>query len=226
MQELSANESLAAQAGPASASKGTANRRRRIVLAMVGLCVLASALTYIWWDTRRDRIRTISEGRVYQSGEFAPDKLREEVRRLGIRTVIDLREPPEVAERERQALAATDARYVNLPTAWEPKQDTIDRFVEMMRDPTVYPVLVHCKHGTGRSVLFSAIYRVEFEGWDNERARLATRSPLRWLTPGGSFAVDAPKGKILLGYVRRGPATAPQGSSSAALPAKAAPVTR
>ena len=219
MHELSANPSPTAQPGPAPAARGSAKRRRRIVLVLLGLCVLSGALTYIWWDTRRDRIRTISEGRVYQSGEFAPDKLREEVRRLGIRTVIDLREPPEAAQRERQALATTGVRYVNLPTAWEPKPGSIDRFVEMMRDPAVYPVLIHCKHGTGRSVLFSAIYRVEFEGWDNERARMATRSPLRWLMPGGSFAVDAPKGKILLGYVRHGPAPA-------TVPAAAVPAAR
>lgn len=232
MQELPAHDAQAAPAGPASASGAAAIRRRRIGLALLGLCVLAIALSYAWWETRRDRIRTITEGRVYQSGEFAPDQLRAEVQRLGIRTVIDLREPPEDAQRERDALSGTGARFVHLPSSRVPDQATVDRFLEIMRDPTVYPVLIHCKHGTGRSVLLSAIYRIEFEGWDRERARLATRSTLRWMLPGASFAVDAPKGKYLLDYVKRGqtgavaPAADGQASHSPDSPAAATPSAR
>ena len=66
-----------------------------------------------------------------------------------------------------------------------------------MADPDVYPVLIHCHHGVSRSVLFSALYRIEYEGWDNERARLATR----FITDGSSFDTDKRKGRFLQDYV-------------------------
>ena len=205
MRELTVSDTATAPAAADLARRRAKIRWRGLVLAILGLSVLASALTYVWWDTRRDRIRTISEGRVYQSGEFTPEQLRHEVRRLGIRTVIDLREPPEEVRSESVVLSAIGVRHVHLPSAWVPEQDTVDRFLEVMRDPAAYPVLIHCKHGTGRSVLLSAVYRIEFEGWDRERARLATRSTVRWLMPGASFAADAPKGKFLRDYAKRGP---------------------
>lgn len=175
---------------------------RPAVLAAVVLCILAIMVACLWWalGEYRDTIRTITEGRVYQSGVLAPDDLRDEVRRLGIRTVIDLREPWEEVKGERAVLLALGVEHVHMPTGHIPEEGTVNRFLDVMSDPATYPVLIHCHHGTGRSVLFSAIYRIEFEGWDRDQARLATRSKLRWLLPGASFAIGAAKGDYLLNY--------------------------
>jgi len=191
--------------GTAFVPERTFLRLRPPVFAVLVLCVLASVVAGLWWalGEYRDTIRTIAEGRVYQSGVLAPDDLRDEVRRLGIRTVIDLREPWEEVQGEKAALSALGVEHVHMPTGQIPEEGTVNRFLDVMSDPTIYPVLIHCHHGTGRSVLFSAIYRIEFEGWDRERARLATRSTLRWLFPGASFAADAPKGDYLLKYAAR-----------------------
>lgn len=177
--------------------------------AVLVFCVLASVLACLWWalGEYRDTLRTITEGKVYQSGLLAPDDLRNEARRLGIRTVIDLREPPEEVRDERAVLSALGVKHIHLPSTQVPDDGTVNRFLELMNDPVAYPVLIHCYHGTGRSVLFSAIYRVEFEGWDREKARLATRTALRWLLPDASFAAEAPKGAYLLKYPTRRSAT-------------------
>jgi protein tyrosine phosphatase (PTP) superfamily phosphohydrolase (DUF442 family) len=196
--------STGAQALPEGA--GPAPQRtflRPRVLAVAALCILASVVACLWWVLGADRVRTIAEGSVYQSGVLAPDDLREEVRRLGIRTVIDLREPWEEVKSEREVLSALGVEHVHMPTGQIPEDSTVSRFLDLMSNPATYPVLIHCHHGTGRSVLFSAIYRIEFQGWDREQARLATRSSLRWLSPGASFAVDAPKGVYLLKYAAR-----------------------
>jgi len=80
----------------------------------------------------------------------------------------------------------------------------VDRFLETM-ESCDYPVLIHCHHGRGRAVLFSALYRIEFEGWDPEDARMATRNRLR--IESSNFAKDEPKGVYLREYVpRRHPA--------------------
>ena len=178
---------------------------RARVLAIAALCILAIVVAGLWWalGQSRDTLHTITEGRVYQSGVIAPDDLRDTVRRLDIRTVIDLREPWEEVKSEREVLSALGVVHVHMPTGQIPEDSTVSRFLDLMRNPDTYPVLIHCLHGTGRSVLFSAIYRIEFEGWERERARLATRPALRWLFPGASFAVGAPKGDYLLQYALR-----------------------
>ena len=74
----------------------------------------------------------------------------------------------------------------------------MDAFLDLMRtDP--FPVLIHCHDGFGRSVLFSALYRIEFEGWSNEEARRATRLFPWW----GSFKPGSAKGDYLRCYVPR-----------------------
>jgi protein tyrosine phosphatase (PTP) superfamily phosphohydrolase (DUF442 family) len=228
MGDTSGADSLSVRARPGFAPRRGPRRWRSPLVAALLLSVLATALTYLWWDTRRDRIRVISPGLVYQSGEFAPEDLPDAVRRLGIRTVIDLREPVEEVQGERAALAAAGIRHIHLPSGWIPEEGTVDRFLGIMRDPGTYPVLIHCKHGTGRSVLLGAIYRIEFEGWDRERARVATRSSVRWLLPGASFAVDAPKGEYLLRYAKRGQtaAEAPRAAPTTMAGSGATPATR
>ena len=68
-----------------------------------------------------------------------------------------------------------------------------------MDDPSNYPVLLHCYHGVGRAQLFSAIYRMEYEGWSNQDAREQTRVLLK----GSSFDEGAPKGDYLINYKPR-----------------------
>jgi protein tyrosine phosphatase (PTP) superfamily phosphohydrolase (DUF442 family) len=183
---------------------------RRVVLAAFVLCVLAGVVASLWWMLVADRVRTITEGRVYQSGALEAGDLRETVRRLGIRSVIDLRQPWEGVEAERAVLSALGVEHIHIPSEQLPADAAVNRFLEVMGSPASYPVLIHCRHGIGRSVLFSAIYRIEFEGWEGEQARQASRRLLhfRRFVPGGGFAIDGPKGVYLLRYAARRQAVA------------------
>jgi protein tyrosine phosphatase (PTP) superfamily phosphohydrolase (DUF442 family) len=175
--------------------------RRRAALAALVLLVFAAPAAGLWWLQGKGGVRTITEGRVYQSGVLAPEDLRRLVRRHGIRSVIDLRQPLEEVQPEISVLSALGVKHIHIPSGQVTEDAAVKRFVEVMRDPATYPVLIHCHHGIGRSVLFSAIYRVEFEGWDREQARQASLRPIRRIVPGGTFAVNGPKGSYLLGYI-------------------------
>ncbi|MCD4740948.1 MAG: hypothetical protein K8R67_00490, partial [Desulfobacteraceae bacterium] len=72
-------------------------------------------------------------------------------------------------------------------------------FLKIMDDEKNYPVLLHCYHGEGRAVLYSAIYRIEYEKWDTDKARRASRI----ITYGTSFSFKESKGKYLNNYVPR-----------------------
>lgn len=175
--------------------------RPRVVLGagMVGIVVLAAALadgyaTYIGY-----RFTEVIEGRVFRSAAMPTDVLLDRVMGHGIRSVVDLRTEPEAVEAERRALASAGVRHFSIPSDQVPSPETVDAFLAVMAERAEYPVLIHCHHGRGRAVLFAALYRIEFEGWENDRARLASR-PMAVLS---SFSASEPKGEYLVSYVPR-----------------------
>lgn len=174
--------------------------RRYLLLALLGVAVLALVGRYEYWVLVQHRFQTITEGKVYKSGEMPPDELVDRVESLGIRTVIDFRnEEIEPREAERAALEKAGVKYVNLPSEQVPDSPTVDAYLALMQRPESYPVLVHCEHGVGRSVLFAALYRIECEGWESERARCAT-SAFPWR---GSFKPGSSKGEYVRNYKPR-----------------------
>ena len=68
-----------------------------------------------------------------------------------------------------------------------------------MDNPANYPVLIHCYHGVGRAEMYSALYRIEYEGWDKDEARTNTRFLTKW----SSFDLGTPKGDFLHNYSTR-----------------------
>lgn len=185
---------------PPALARPFAIHRRRAARAALVLLVFSGLLAGLWWSQGKGGVRTITEGRVYQSGVLAAEDLRRVVRQQGIRSVIDLRQPLEEVQPEIAVLSALGVKHIHIPSAQVTEDAAVKRFLEVMSDLATYPVLIHCQHGIGRSVLFSAIYRVEFEGWDREQARQASLRPIRRIVPGGTFAVNGPKGSYLLGY--------------------------
>jgi uncharacterized protein (TIGR01244 family) len=194
---------------PRSSIDAPAVRRRGLTLRtfaiLIGLIAFAFAARWAHWRFEEHRFRTIAPGQVYQSAQMPMDDLLETVDDHGIRTVIDLREEPyhELSE-ERRALEAAGVRYVNLPTPQVPEQETVDTFLDLVGRADSLPILIHCEHGEGRSVLFSALYRIEIEGWGVEDARDETRV-FEWR---GGFAPGTGKGDYLMAYQRRRPSPA------------------
>ena len=179
-------------------------RPGRIIKWTVIALALGWGVSYGHWIVLEHRFETITEGAFYQSAQMPPESLVDVVKEHGIKTVIDLRYDEDIEdaadfEKERAALEKAGIRYVRLPAFQVPKDETVNAFLEIAKDAAERPILVHCEHGQGRSVLFAALYRIEFEGWDPERARRATRL-FSWR---GSFSPDAPKGTYLRDYESR-----------------------
>ena len=90
-----------------------------------------------------------------------------EAKRLGIRTVINLRK----LHSDRSKLAGAGLQYVHIPIApWNPKREHVLAFLKVASDPRYQPVLVHCQHGSDRTGIMVASYRVYALGWTRERA--------------------------------------------------------
>ena len=179
----------------------------RVAAVLLFVAVIGFGAAFAHWDYVECRFNTITPGAVYCSAAMAPERLVKTVHKYGIKTVIDFRNPGkeesdsvDAVMMEDKALAAIGVRHVRVPSDQIPSDDTVKLFLEVMSDPINRPVLMHCHHGEGRAVLFSALYRIEFEHWSPDHARRATKMII---FPGSTFATDGPKGQYLLGYKSR-----------------------
>ena len=93
-----------------------------------------------------------------------------ELKRLGIKTVIDLRGD---GLREAEGWArAQGLSYFNLPLTTK-RAATVEQtvyFLKLVNDPTNWPVYVHCKGGRHRTGEMTALYRITNDGWTADEA--------------------------------------------------------
>jgi len=94
-----------------------------------------------------------------------------ELRALGVRTVLDLRESHD----ETADVVAAGFRSAHVPVvggreAAAPTDAQVRAFFDVVLDPTNRPVFVHCSHGKDRTGALCAAYRMEIDGWTPEQA--------------------------------------------------------
>ena len=172
---------------------------QRIGLLLTGaflIAVLIAAAGYSYWSVFHHRFLAVTDGKVYRSGAMPIKALENKVQEYGIQAVIDLRTYRDEVDAEHTAMEQLGVRHFILPAEQAPIEATVKSFLQIMKNREHYPVLIHCKDGEGRAVLFSAIYRIEFENWSNERARRASRLILYK----SSFSLDRSKGSFLHNY--------------------------
>jgi len=168
---------------------------------LAGFFVL-SAAGYAWWQLVEHRLTTVTRSKVYTSGAMPPEALKKVVKRLGIRTVVDLRCPDEGVEKiaaEKKVLDEMGVYHLNLESPQVPSDEIRDNYINWLEDPDHLPALIHCNHGEGRAVLFGTLWRIEFLGMDPETARKKCRLIT---TKGSSFDVHKVKGAYVRTYSR------------------------
>lgn len=143
--------------------------RRRTIIVLIAAGVMA-ALGYSQYWVVTGRVATVEPGRLYRSAGLPADKLLEVCRRHSITTVVDFRKESTETRAEAQTLARAGIQHVGLATGQVPSPDTVAQFLRLMDGRRGEPVLIHCTHGVGRTGVFSAIYRMEYQGWPRWRA--------------------------------------------------------
>jgi len=92
--------------------------------------------------------------------------------KIGVKTVIDLREPGKRGQKEEKAVTSAGMRYINVPMTGlaAPTEAEITRILALLEDGTTGPVFVHCMRGADRTGAVVASYRIDHDGWENARA--------------------------------------------------------
>jgi len=120
--------------------------------------------------------------------EVAPGLLRgrapyvprdfQQLRRLGVRTVLDIRGNQRLASAvERRQAARYGLAYRHVQLGFRPLRDgSAERVVAAMQDTADYPLYVHCNLNRDRTSAVVATYRVRVQGWPAEAAAEEARS--------------------------------------------------
>jgi tyrosine-protein phosphatase SIW14 len=109
----------------------------------------------------------------------------ENLKRLGIKTIINLRLTNDVWQSEATQAQANGMLYTNVPmqAVGRPKDEQIRKVLGLI-ESLPGPVFVHCEHGCDRTGTIIACFRIEHDQWSNERALEEAKryglSPLEW----------------------------------------------
>lgn len=122
------------------------------------------------WAVRLERPGLANLHRVsptlYRGAQPTPEGL-EELRRLGVKTIVSLR----AFHGEREAVAAARLGYERISfKVWHPEDEDLRRFLAIVTDAERQPVFVHCLRGADRTGTAVAVYRIGVEGWSREDA--------------------------------------------------------
>lgn len=96
-----------------------------------------------------------------------------QLKRKGIRTVVNFRHEPKWIEWEKEKVEALGMKYVSLPwSITKPvKPQLLDQFFEVLDDPKNRPVFFHCRHGRDRSGVMATLAFMRYEKLSESQAR-------------------------------------------------------
>lgn len=106
----------------------------------------------------------------YYRGAQPKDEEYKQLATLGVKTIVDLRDDAKDSARNQAENAGL--KYINLPMSDKsyPAADASEKFLSIVNDKANWPVYVHCAGGRHRTGAMTAVFRMNIQGWDADRA--------------------------------------------------------
>jgi protein tyrosine/serine phosphatase len=108
---------------------------------------------------------------VYRGAQPSEDGLRN-LAKMGVKTVIDLREANGEMLAEKKIVEAAGMRFVNIPMRGmhRPADADVAKALVLFEEKQAGPVFVHCHRCADRTGTVVACYRIAHDHWNNEQA--------------------------------------------------------
>ena len=153
--------------------KSSTANLRRASLGVIALLLALSSMTIPARVAETSGVTIENFGKVndnYYRGSQPDREGFAQLKKLGIKTVIDLRkdyvrEAPDLAR-------SAGLKYINIPlkASTPATQEQTQYFLSLVNNPANWPVYVHCKGGRHRTGAMTAIYRITRDGWTADQA--------------------------------------------------------
>lgn len=107
----------------------------------------------------------------YRGGQPTETGLAE-LKKLGIKTIINLRTTGKDVLEEENAAKQLGLSFINMPlNNWlKPKYSEVENVLKLINDVNNQPVFLHCNRGSDRTGTIVAAYRISFENWTGKQA--------------------------------------------------------
>jgi protein tyrosine/serine phosphatase len=90
-----------------------------------------------------------------------------ELKKMGIKTIVNLRE----YHTDEMFIKGMGFNYFQISTSTsKPLQDHYQKVLDIVNNPDLQPVFIHCQHGADRTGTAVALYRITVQRWDTEEA--------------------------------------------------------
>jgi protein tyrosine/serine phosphatase len=149
--------------------RGSLDGRRGRWLAWLDSLFIDHALLRLVWTN----LHTVLPGRLYRSNHPTPGRLARLARRLGLKSVVNLRGPTQSGSDAllRESASRLGLVLLDAPlSSRSPEREDLLRLIRILREAEE-PVLLHCKSGADRSGFAAALYLILREGMPVARAR-------------------------------------------------------
>jgi protein tyrosine/serine phosphatase len=106
---------------------------------------------------------------LYRGAQPSQQDIRD-LARLGVKTVIDLRDDPE--RFEASTVKSAGMRYINIPMSdkrW-PSDGQTAQFLKLISQSETGPFYIHCAGGRHRTGVMVAVYRMTHYNWSSDQA--------------------------------------------------------
>lgn len=95
----------------------------------------------------------------------------EELKKAGVKTVVDLRIAPMHVAAERKEIEKLGMTAINYPMSGDPPTVREQKaWIALVQSHNAYRIYVHCQHGADRTGCLVGIYREKFQGWSYPKA--------------------------------------------------------
>ena len=100
-------------------------------------------------------------------GEQPEQEGMRQLHAMGIKTIVSLRK----FHSDRDEIGDLPLGYERIPMSGvSPDDEEVVRFLKIVTDSQRLPVFVHCQHGSDRTGLMCAVYRIIVQGWEKSEA--------------------------------------------------------
>jgi len=106
---------------------------------------------------------------IYRGAQPTPEGFQE-LAKMGIKTVVDLRREEPQVRGERRIVEALGIKFLSVPMSMQaPTEEQVSRVMQELYS-NAGPVFVHCHGGRDRTGTVIACYRKAHDAWDSQKA--------------------------------------------------------
>jgi len=161
-------------------TQGTANSFRRRVLQLAPVMILATAAFAQQQQPQAPagvgNFHVVND-HIYRGAQPSSEGIQA-LAKMGVKTVVDLREADGNMLLEKKQVEAAGMKFVNVPMHGleTPSSADVAKVLAVFNDKSAGPVFVHCKRGADRTGTVVACYRISHDRWDNGKALSEAKS--------------------------------------------------